>query len=76
MVRALKIAPAPLPPGRYLIRTRETTPIAAAMNGHAAVHPHAECTSDGKWCVFYCDGQEVWSCNAVYAAANFDVEPV
>lgn len=28
------------------------------------------------WAFFQRDGVEVWTCNAVYAAANFDVQPV
>lgn len=43
----------------------------AALNGHAAVWPHAEAVSDGKWVRFYRDGVAIYDCNAAYAAANF-----
>lgn len=46
----------------------------AALNGHAAVWPQAEAVSDGKWVLFYQDGERVYDCNASYAAANFVVE--
>ncbi|AMR78553.1 hypothetical protein [Cupriavidus nantongensis] len=68
-------APAPLPAGRYRIRTREPNKLLAAMNGHSLVFPEADCVSDGKWCVFYRDDKQVWGCNALYAAAHFDCEP-
>ncbi|GLC95179.1 hypothetical protein Tamer19_45870 [Cupriavidus sp. TA19] len=29
----------------------------------------------GKWVTFYKDGEEVWACNAIYAAAHFDFSP-
>ncbi|ANH76057.1 hypothetical protein ACS15_4321 [Ralstonia insidiosa] len=48
----------------------------AAMNEHSRAFTEALCVSDGRWCIFYRDGTEVWSCNASYAAAHFDMEPV
>ncbi|MHA6823942.1 hypothetical protein ACQUJT_20300 [Ralstonia pseudosolanacearum] len=45
------------------------------MNGHSSVFPEAICVSDGRWCNFYRDGAEVWSCNANYAAVHFSMEP-
>jgi len=48
--------------------------MAASANGHGAVYPEAVGISDGKWCVFYKEGREVWSCNAIYATAQFDVQ--
>jgi hypothetical protein len=30
----------------------------------------------GKWVTFYKDGEELWACNAVYAAAHFDFAPL
>lgn len=45
--------------------------MSAALNGHAAVWPHAEAVSDGKWVHFYRDGVAIYDCNAAYAAANF-----
>lgn len=45
-------------------------------NGHDEVFPGAECVCDGKWATFFRDGNEVWSCNATYAAAHFDFTPV
>ena len=65
----------PLPSGHYW-----GTPHAPfALDGpicHDAVFPGAHCVSDGKWVIFYQDGNEVWACNAVYAAAHFDVAPL
>jgi hypothetical protein len=43
-----------------------------AAGRHAEVFPGAHCVSDGKWVTFYKDGEEIWACNAVYAAAHFD----
>lgn len=45
-------------------------------NGHDEVFPGAHCISDGKWVTFYKDGEEVWACNALYAAAHFDFVPI
>lgn len=64
-------APEPLQPGRYRVYCRDNSSAAAALNGHGAVYPEAVVVSDGKWCTFYRDGKEVWSCNATYAAAHF-----
>ncbi len=64
----------PLSPGKYLLSCKENSPISAAMNGHSAVWPHAEAVSDGKRVVFLKDGKQVYSCNATYAAANFEVK--
>lgn len=63
----------PLAPGKYRAVCREQSVIAAAMHGHSAVWPEAEAVSDGKRVRFYRNGKEVYSCNAVYAAANFEV---
>jgi hypothetical protein len=41
-------------------------------DGHEEVFPGAHCISDGRWVSFYRDDEEVWSCNALYAAAHFD----
>lgn len=66
----------PLSPGKYLLSCKEKSPIAAAMNGHSAVWPAAEAVSDGERVVLFKDGKQVYSCNARYAAANFDVTPL
>ncbi|QOT82309.1 hypothetical protein [Cupriavidus basilensis] len=62
--------------GEYVARTKDTDMLRVVMNGHQPVHPEARCISDGKWCTFYRDGAEVWSCNALYAAAHFLTEPI
>lgn len=64
----------PLSPGKYCLSCKETTAIAAAMNGHSAVWPQAQAVSDGKRVVFFKDGKQVYSCNATYAGANFEVK--
>lgn len=71
MRRTLK-QPAPLPAGKYVVRTRESTVLSAAANGHSEIFPEAQCVSDGKWCLFFRDGREVRGCNSLYAAAHFD----
>ncbi|CAN7760133.1 hypothetical protein LJR296_006932 [Cupriavidus necator] len=59
------------------IMIRAPTPRARATNnGHDEVFPGAHCISDGKWVIFYKDGEEVWACNAIYAAAHFDFAAV
>jgi hypothetical protein len=57
-----------LPTGRYWATPRAPFPL-DGPNGHDEVFPGAQCVSDGKWVTFYKDGEEVWACNAVYAAA-------
>lgn len=37
--------------------------------------PQARFISDGKHVAFYRNGNEIWSCNALYAATNFDIQP-
>lgn len=66
----------PLAPGKYRVVCKEQSVIAAAMNGHSGVWPEAEAVSDGKRVVFYREGKEVFSSNATYAAANFEVTPL
>ncbi|RWA50561.1 hypothetical protein AU476_27620 [Cupriavidus sp. UYMSc13B] len=65
---------APLPPGHYWATPHAPFPL-DGPNGHAEVVPGAHCVSDGKWVVFYKHGEEVWACNAMYAAAHFDFAP-
>ncbi|WP_455289614.1 hypothetical protein [Cupriavidus necator] len=65
----------PLAAGTYCATCREQTAEAAERNGHGAVYPSARCHSDGKWVAFWRDGDEVWGCNATYAAAHFTFTP-
>ncbi|WP_049796525.1 hypothetical protein [Cupriavidus necator] len=66
---------APLPSGHYWATPH--APFALdGPNGHDEVFPGAHCVSDGKWVTFYKNGEEVWACNAMYAAAHFDVPPL
>lgn len=57
--------------GRYLFRCKEKSFLQAALNGHSTVWPEAEAVSDGTTVRFFKQGQQVWTCNAYYAAANF-----
>ncbi|AOJ64673.1 hypothetical protein WI80_30305 [Burkholderia ubonensis] len=65
-----------LPNGEYWAMCRERNVISAAANGHSQVFPKARMTVKDGWAFFQRDGVEVWTCNAVYAAANFNVQPV
>ena len=60
--------------GEYLATCRERNEISAALNSHSAVFPRARVTVAKGWAFFYRDGVEVWTCNARYAAANFDTQ--
>ncbi|WP_321920145.1 hypothetical protein [Paraburkholderia tropica] len=60
--------------GEYCATCRERNPLSAAANGHSLVFPQARMVVADGWATFYRDGKEVWSCNAVYAAANFNVQ--
>lgn len=64
-----------LPSGHYWAVPRAPLPLDGG-NGHAEVFPGAHCVSDGKWVAFYRGGEEVWACNALYAAAHFDLVPI
>ena len=64
-----------LPTGHYWATPRAPFPL-DGPNGHDEVFPGAQCISDGKWVTFYKEREEVWACNAVYAAAHFDFAPV
>lgn len=59
-----------LPSGRYWAVPHAPFPL-DGPNGHDEVFPGAECISDGKWVRFVRDGDEIWACNATYAAAHF-----
>lgn len=63
----------PLADGRYLARSRETSLIQAAANGHSSVWPEAELVVKKGAATFYRDGKKVWGCNVPYAAAHFDL---
>jgi len=64
-----------LPSGHYWAVPHAPFPLDDG-NGHDEVLPGAHCRSDGKWVTFYQDVQEVWACNAVYAAAHFNFSAV
>ncbi|MFS8979711.1 hypothetical protein PO002_35440 [Cupriavidus necator] len=66
---------APLPRGHYWATPHAPFPV-DGPNGHDEVFPGAHCVSDGKWATFYKNGEEVWACNAMYAAAHFDFTAV
>lgn len=57
--------------GEYWAICKENNPFSAAANGHSQVFLKAQTTIKDGWATFYRDGQEVWNCNARYAAANF-----
>ncbi|QQX89957.1 hypothetical protein JJQ59_36400 (plasmid) [Cupriavidus necator] len=65
----------PLPRGHYWATPHAPFPL-DDPNGHDEVFPGAHCISDGKWVTFYKDGEEVWACNNIYAAAHFDFAAV
>ncbi|WP_232431330.1 hypothetical protein [Cupriavidus sp. UYPR2.512] len=64
-----------LPSGQYWAVPHAPFPPEAG-NGHDEVFPSAHCISDGKWVAFFKNGEEVWACNALYAAAHFDFSAV
>lgn len=59
--------------GRYLARCKDDTFLKAVANGHSAVFPESECQVKDGVADFFKDGVWVWSCNAAYAAAHFDL---
>ncbi|MEK6346763.1 MAG: hypothetical protein V4764_04755 [Burkholderia sp.] len=64
-----------LPDGAYRATCRERNALSAAANGHRPVFPHASMQVKDGWATFYRDDEEIWSCSALYAAANFTIEP-
>jgi hypothetical protein len=66
---------AALPAGRYWAVPHAPFPL-DGPNGHDEVFPGTECISDGHWVIFVRNGEEVWACNATYAAAHFECEPL
>ncbi|CAG9247654.1 hypothetical protein BDI4_210005 [Burkholderia diffusa] len=51
---------------------REHNVLSAAANDHSQLFPKMRmAVKDGR-VLFYRDGAEIWSCNAVYAAAPFE----
>ncbi|MDN7935057.1 hypothetical protein QZM52_27670 [Burkholderia metallica] len=67
---------APLPDGEYQATSKERNDLAAALNGHAAVYPHARMTVDHGVAIFHRDGMTLWTCDAAYAAAHFRIDRV
>lgn len=57
--------------GEYWAICRERNLLSAAANGHSGVFPKAKVTVSHGWATFRRDGEEIWNCNARYAAANF-----
>lgn len=57
--------------GEYVAICKENNPLSAAANGHSEVFPRAQVIVKDGWATFYRDGEEIWNCNARYAAANF-----
>lgn len=64
----------PLANGEYWATCRERNNLSAALNGHGDVFPQARMTVKDGWAFFYRNAEEVWNCNARYAAANFIVQ--
>ncbi|MDN7465754.1 hypothetical protein QZM50_34090 [Burkholderia gladioli] len=64
---------APLAGGEHSAVCRERNVISVAANGHSLVFPKARMTLKDGWAFFRRDGVEIWSCNASYAEAQFDV---
>lgn len=62
--------------GKYLASCRERNALSAAMNGHGAVFPQAQCTIVKGTAIFDRNGKEVWRCNVSYAETHFRLEPV
>ncbi|MEQ5844351.1 MULTISPECIES: hypothetical protein [Paraburkholderia] len=60
--------------GEYWATCRERNEISAALNGHGDVFPQARMTVIDGWAFFYRNSEEVWNCNARYAATNFIVQ--
>nr|WP_257820131.1 hypothetical protein [Burkholderia glumae] len=61
--------------GRYRATCRERSFLKAATNGHSQVFPRAIVVVKKGRAYFYVNDVEVWSCNATYAAAHFEIEP-
>lgn len=62
--------------GNYLARCKERNSLSAAMNGHGAVFPQANCEIKRGVAIFRRDGNEVWRCNAGYAELHFVLERI
>lgn len=63
----------PLSDGQYLATCRDKSLLAAVSNGHSSVWPSARMVIKGGDAEFFKDGKSVWSCNAGYAGAHFDL---
>jgi hypothetical protein len=62
--------------GKYLATCKERNALLAAMNGHSAVWPKAQCTVAKGIAIFDRDGKEVWSCNSAYAEVHFKLDRI
>nr|WP_244118702.1 hypothetical protein [Burkholderia gladioli] len=66
--------PKTLPDGEYWATSKESTLLAAGMNGHSEVFPQCRMTVRDGWAYFHRGGVEVWHCNVIYAEANFTIQ--
>jgi len=67
----------PLPAGKYTVRCKEKTAVEAATNGHSfAFYPGVVALSNEREVIFYRNDTQVFFCNAVYAADNFEMTKV
>lgn len=60
--------------GEYWATCRERNALAAALNGLGSVFPQARLMVRDGWATVAPDGQELWGCNAQYAAAHFQIQ--
>lgn len=65
-----------LPDGFYVSRSKETSVLKAAANGHLSVWPSAQVVVAGSTAIFFKEGKKVWDVQVVYAAANFELTPL
>lgn len=62
--------------GQYVASCKDKTFLAAVSNGHSLVWPQARMVVRGAVARFFKPEGLVWSCNASYAGANFDVRKI
>ncbi|AYQ85980.1 hypothetical protein NYZ96_36055 (plasmid) [Burkholderia gladioli] len=74
MTASARTVPDVLVDGAYLATCRERNALAAVANGHSQVFPQARMIVKDGWAHFYRNGEEVWTCNVHYAAANFVIQ--
>ncbi|WP_186258922.1 hypothetical protein [Burkholderia gladioli] len=74
MTASTRTDPELLPDGAYWATCQERSALSVAASGHSPVFPQALMIVKGDWAHFYRDGEEVWTCNVRYAAANFVIQ--